>query len=155
MSTIGVFIGLLVTGQPFGIIMSGIGVIALAGIVVNNNIVLIDTFDRLKKTASSAREAILKTGAQRLRPVLLTSVTTILGLLPMASGVNIDFMAREVSVGAPSMQWWAQLSTSIVYGLGFATVLTLIVTPCALMINVHFHDWQVRRREGRKIFPST
>ena len=151
MSTIGVFVGLLVTGQPFGIIMSGIGVIALAGIVVNNNIVLIDTYDRLKETASSAREAILKTGAQRLRPVLLTSITTILGLLPMVSGVNIDFLAREVSIGAPSMQWWAQLSTSIVFGLGFATVLTLVVTPCALMIKVNFCDWQVRRREDGEI----
>jgi multidrug efflux pump len=148
MSTIGVFIGLLVTGQPFGIVMSGIGIIALAGIVVNNNIVLIDTYDRLKETASSAREAILETGAQRIRPVLLTSVTTMLGLLPMVSGVNIDFIAREVSVGAPSMQWWSQLSTSIVFGLGFATVLTLVVTPCALMIKANFHDWLVLRREG-------
>jgi multidrug efflux pump len=154
MSTIGVFIGLLVTGQPFGIVMSGIGVIALAGIVVNNNIVLIDTYDRLKETASSAREAILKTGAQRLRPVLLTTVTTILGLLPMVSGVNIDFIAREVSVGAPSMQWWSQLSTSIVFGLGFATVLTLFVTPCALMIMANFHDWWVRRREGGEVAPT-
>ncbi len=148
MSTIGVFIGLLVTGQPFGIVMSGIGVIALAGIVVNNNIVLIDTYDRLKETALSAREAILRTGAQRLRPVLLTSITTMLGLLPMVSGVNIDFIERQISVGAPSMQWWAQLSTSIVFGLGFATVLTLVVTPCALMIKVNFHDWQIKRRES-------
>jgi multidrug efflux pump len=151
MSTIGVFVGLLVTGQPFGIVMCGIGVIALAGIVVNNNIVLIDTYDRLKGTASSAREAILKTGAQRLRPVLLTSITTMLGLLPMVSGVNIDFIAREVSIGAPSMQWWSQLSTSIFFGLGFATVLTLVVTPCALMVKVNFYDWQLRRREGREI----
>jgi len=147
MSTIGVFIGLLVTGQPFGIVMSGIGVIALAGIVVNNNIVLIDTFDRLKKSATTAKEAILRTGQQRLRPVLLTSITTMLGLLPMVSGVNIDFIERQVSVGAPSMQWWAQLSTSIVFGLGFATVLTLIVTPCALMIRVNFYDWLLKRRE--------
>ncbi|MDP6108961.1 MAG: efflux RND transporter permease subunit, partial [Rhodospirillales bacterium] len=102
MSTIGVFIGLLVTNQPFGIVMSGVGVIALAGIVVNNNIVLIDTYDRLKETATTAREAILRTGAQRLRPVMLTTVTTMLGLMPMVSGVNIDFISREVSVGAPS-----------------------------------------------------
>ena len=93
----------------------------------------------------------MKTGAQRLRPVLLTSITTMLGLLPMVSGVNIDFIAREVSIGAPSMQWWAQLSTSIVFGLGFATVLTLVVTPCALMIKVNFYNWQVRRREGTRI----
>ena len=154
MSTIGVFVGLLVTGQPFGIVMSGIGVIALAGIVVNHNIVLIDTYDRLKETASSARQAILETGAQRIRPVLLTSATTMLGLLTMGSGVNIDFIAREVSVGAPSMQWWAQLSTSIVFGLGFATVLTLVVTPCALMIKANFDDWLVRQREGGEIAPT-
>jgi len=154
MSTIGVFIGLLMTGQPFGIVMSGIGVIALAGIVVNNNIVLIDTYDRLKESASTAREAILRTGAQRLRPVLLTTITTMLGLMPMVSGVNIDFIAREVSVGAPSMQWWAQLSTSIVFGLGFATVLTLVVTPCALMIRANLHDWLVRRREGGQVAPT-
>jgi multidrug efflux pump len=74
-----------------------------------------------------------------------------LGLLPMVSGVNIDFIAREVSIGAPSMQWWSQLSTSIFFGLGFATVLTLVVTPCALMVKVNFYDWQLRRREGREI----
>jgi len=146
MSTIGVFIGLLVTGQPFGIVMGGVGVIALAGIVVNNNIVLIDTYDRLKGTAATPMEAILRTGAQRLRPVLLTTVTTILGLLPMVLGVNIDFLSRQVSLGAPSMQWWAQLSTAIVFGLGFATVLTLVVTPSALMLKVNLHDWLQRRR---------
>ena len=151
MSTIGVFIGLLVTGQPFGIIMSGVGVIALAGIVVNNNIVLIDTYDRLKETAENAREAILRTGAQRLRPVLLTTITTMLGLMPMVTGVNIDFIARDVSIGAPSMQWWSQLSTAIVFGLGFATVLTLVVTPCALMIKDNVHGWLERRRQDKAV----
>ena len=146
MSTIGVFIGLLITGQPFGIVMSGIGVIALAGIVVNNNIVLIDTFDRLKVESASIRDAILKTGAQRLRPVLLTTVTTILGLMPMVMGVNIDFVNRSVNIGAPSTQWWTQLSTAIVFGLAFATVLTLIVTPCALMVRGNLADWRDRRR---------
>ncbi len=135
MSTVGVMIGLLATGQPFGIIMSGIGVIALAGIVVNNNIVLIDTFDRLRETTDSVREAILRTGAQRLRPVLLTTVTTILGLMPMVLATNIDFFSRTVQVGAPSTQWWRQLSTAIVFGLTFATLLTLVVTPSALMLR--------------------
>ncbi len=152
MSTIGVFIGLLITNQPFGIVMGGIGVIALAGIVVNNNIVLIDTFDRLKKTTGSVREAILRTGAQRLRPVMLTSVTTILGLMPMVMGLNIDFITREVSVGAPAMQWWSQLSTAIVFGLGFATILTLVVTPSALMVRGNVRDWLNRRR--KKIVPA-
>ncbi len=135
MSTIGVMIGLLVTGQPFGIVMSGVGVIALAGIVVNNNIVLIDTFDTLRTEGNSVRESILLTGAQRLRPVLLTTVTTVLGLMPMVLQLNIDFIGRTVSQGAPSTQWWVQLSTAIVFGLTFSTILTLIVTPCALMLR--------------------
>lgn len=135
MSTVGVFLGLLVFNQPFGIIMSGIGVIALAGIVVNNNIVLIDTFDRLKKDVADIEDAILRTGAQRLRPVLLTTVTTGLGLLPMMFKVNVDFVNRDVAIGAPSMQWWSQLSIAVVCGLAFATVLTLIVTPCLLKLR--------------------
>ena len=148
-STIGVFIGLLVTGQPFGIVMGGIGVIALAGIVVNNNIVLIDTYDRLYAITGDARDAILKTGAQRLRPVMLTTITTILGLLPMMLGVNIDFIARHISVGAPATQWWTQLATSIVFGLAFSTVLTLIVTPAALMWKANLAAWRNRRRALR------
>tara|TARA_R110000772_G_scaffold232445_2_gene343947 strand:- start:60294 stop:63482 length:3189 start_codon:yes stop_codon:yes gene_type:complete len=149
MSTIGVFIGLMVTAQPFGIVMTGIGVIALAGIVVNNNIVLIDTFDRLAKTATDMKGAILRTGAQRLRPVLLTSVTTVLGLMPMVLGMNIDFVNHEVTVGAPSTQWWRSLATAIVFGLAFATVLTLIVTPAALMARANFQAWRAKRR-GRR-----
>ena len=135
MSTIGVMIGLLITGQPFGIVMSGIGIIALAGIVVNNNIVLIDTFDNHMKRGLQTRDAIMITGAQRLRPVLLTTVTTILGLMPMVLQLNIDFINRVVSQGAPSTQWWVQLSTAIVFGLTFSTILTLIVTPSALMFR--------------------
>ena len=145
MSTIGVMIGLLVIGQPFGIVMSGVGVIALAGIVVNNNIVLIDTFDRLMEKTGNVREAILRTGALRMRPVLLTTVTTILGLMPMVLGVNINFVTREVLVGAPSSQWWHQLSTAIVFGLGFATLLTLVVTPSALMLRANLGAWRRRR----------
>ena len=138
MSTVGVLIGLMITGQPFGIVMSGIGVIALAGIVVNNNIVLIDTFQRLVKEAPTLEEAILRTGAQRLRPVLLTTVTTILGLMPMVLGLNVDFFDRTVLSGAPSTQWWAQLATAIVFGLAFATPLTLLVTPSALALQGRF-----------------
>ncbi|MCP4330015.1 MAG: efflux RND transporter permease subunit [Alphaproteobacteria bacterium] len=149
MSTIGVMIGLMVIGEPFGIVMSGVGVIALAGIVVNNNIVLIDTFDRLKHGTSSARQAILRTGAQRLRPVLLTTVTTVLGLMPMVLRMNVDFATREVAIGAPSTQWWTQLSTAIVFGLSFATVLTLIVTPSALMLRTNVAEWRQDRRRRR------
>lgn len=145
MSTVGVMLGLLIVGQPFGIVMSGIGVIALAGIVVNNNIVLIDTHDRLRKQISDPLQAILLTGAQRLRPVLLTSVTTILGLMPMVLQINIDFVSREVSFGSPSTQWWVQLATAIAFGLTFATVLTLIITPSALMARENFVAWRQRK----------
>jgi len=149
MSTIGVLIGLLATGQPFGIVMSGVGVIALAGIVVNNNIVLIDTFDHLKGQYADPAEAILRTGIQRMRPVLLTTATTILGLMPMMLSTNIDFVTRTVTIGAPSTQWWTQLSAAIVFGLGFATVLTLLVTPASLMLRANVHSWRKRLADRR------
>ncbi len=157
LSTVGVMLGLLLIRQPFGIVMSGVGVIALAGIVVNNNIVLIDTYDRLRQTVGDAHKAILLTGAQRLRPVLLTSVTTILGLMPMVLQTNIDFVSREITQGAPSTQWWVQLSTAIVCGLAFATVLTLIVTPCALMARANAQERRAGKRgmtEGPKGLPA-
>jgi len=141
MSTAGVLIGLMITGQAFGIVMTGVGVIALAGIVVNNNIILIDTFDFLKNKSDSVKEAIIKTGAQRLRPVLLTTTTTVLGLLPMVTMTNINFFTREVTRGSPDTQWWVQLSTAIVFGLIFATILTLIVTPSALMLKENVVNW--------------
>ena len=134
-STIGVMIGLLLSGKPFGIIMSGIGVIALAGIVVNNNIVLLDTYKELRKKGENIKSAILRTGAQRLRPVLLTTLTTFFGLIPMAIGLNINFIELELNFNSPSSQWWLQLSNAIVFGVMFSFVLTLVVTPCLIMIG--------------------
>ena len=134
-STVGVFLGLLIVQKPFGIVMSGIGVISLAGIVVNNNIVLIDTYNVLRKQGMAVKEAILRTGAQRLRPVLLTTVTTVLGLMPMVLELNINFFTREISAGSPSSQWWSQLSIAVAGGLAFATVLTLVLTPCLLALG--------------------
>ncbi|MCF7496725.1 efflux RND transporter permease subunit [Vibrio sp. L5-1] len=134
-STVGVFVGLLIFQRPFGIVMSGIGVIALAGIVVNNNIVLIDTYNQLIKRGLDKRDAILRTGVQRLRPVMLTTVTTILGLMPMVLEMNIDLINQKIEFGAPSTQWWSQLATAIAGGLAFATVLTLVLTPCLLMLG--------------------
>ncbi|OBT17260.1 acriflavin resistance protein [Vibrio sp. UCD-FRSSP16_10] len=134
-STVGVFAGLLLFQRPFGIVMSGIGVIALAGIVVNNNIVLIDTFNQLRRRGLSKEEAILRTGVQRLRPVMLTTVTTILGLMPMVLQTNVDLINQKIEIGAPSTQWWTQLATAIAGGLAFATVLTLVLTPCLLMFG--------------------
>jgi multidrug efflux pump len=137
-STVGVFLGLLTTNQPFGIVMTGIGVISLAGIVVNNNIVLIDTYNVLRKRGIDTITAVLRTGSQRLRPVLLTTITTILGLMPMVLQLNIDLFHREITSGAPSTQWWVQLATAITGGLAFATLLTLVLTPCLLVLGERF-----------------
>jgi multidrug efflux pump len=139
-STIGVLLGLLITHQPFGIVMCGIGVIALAGIVVNNNIVLIDTFNILRATGLKTHEAVLRTCAQRLRPVFLTTITTILGLVPMVLAISADFVTRQVTFGAPSTQWWKQLATAVAGGLTFATVLTLVLTPCLLVLGYRHKD---------------
>src|SRR5262249_13275608 len=144
MSTFGVLLGLLFMGQAFGVVMTGIGVIANAGVIVNNNIVLIDTYDRLRREGVAAYDAIIQTCRERARPVVLTAVTAILGVLPIAFGVNIEFLSREVTVGAPATQWWIHLSTAIVFGLGFATVLTLIVTPAALMGIENMREWRLR-----------
>ncbi len=149
MSTVGVMAGLLITGQAFGIVMTGIGVIALAGIVVNNNIVLIDTYARLVKSGMEPMEAVVRTGTQRLRPVLLTTVTTIFGLLPMVFQMNIDFVARDVAIGAPSTQWWVQLSTAVAFGLSFATLLTLFVTPSLLALGARSSAFFARRRDTK------
>ena len=148
-STVGVFLGLLLTNQPFGIVMNGIGVISLAGIVVNNNIVLIDTFDYHRRNGIPTFDAVLLTAAQRLRPVLLTAVTTILGLLPMVFKININFFTREITHGAPSTQWWTQLATSVAFGLAFATVLTLVLTPALLVMGDRFYSKSnIRKAEG-------
>lgn len=145
-STGGVLLGHLIMGKPFGVIMSSVGVITLAGIVVNNNIVLIDTFNIFRSRGETAFDAILRTCAVRLRPVMLTTVTTIVGLMPMVMGVNINLIDREVSIGAPSSQWWTQLASSVAGGLAFATVLTLLLTPSLLMVQANVSERLSRRR---------
>ena len=140
MSTIGVFLGLLIMGQPFGIVMSGIGVIALAGVVVNNNIVLIDTYDRLRHEGWDKMEAVLQTCRERARPVVLTALSAILGVMPIAFGLGLEIFHHETTINAPSTQWWISLSGAIVFGLAFATALTLIVTPAALMVFSRSND---------------
>lgn len=134
MATIGVFLGLLITGQSFVIVMSGIGVIALAGVVVNNNIVLIDTYDRLRREGWTKMDAVLQTCRERARPVVLTAMSAILGVLPIAFGLGLELFHHETTISAPSTQWWMALSSAIVFGLAFATLLTLVVTPAALMV---------------------
>jgi multidrug efflux pump subunit AcrB len=149
MSMVGVFLGLLIMDLRFGIIMTGIGCISLAGVVVNNAIVLIDYIEKLRQWGMPMREALLTAGARRLRPVLLTAVTTILGLIPLATGVNIDFrkilgertLQGVVEIGSETSQWWSPMAWAVIFGLGVATVMTLVVVPCmyALMSRIHDH----------------
>ena len=135
LSTGGVFFGLWLAGRPFGIVMSGLGIIALAGIVVNNNIVLIDTYNEYLKKGYASRNAAYHAGIVRFRPVILTAVTTILGLVPMVFEMTILFSKRTVLIGAPSSQWWTDLSSTIAGGLTFTTALTLLATPALLVLG--------------------
>ena len=130
LSTAGVLLGLLTTGQTFSVILTGVGIVALAGIIVNNNIVLIDTFNYLRAKHSDwdIREVIVQTGVQRLRPVFLTTFTTGCGLLPLAMHVSIDLIGSEIEVGGPITSQWVKLANAIVFGLSFGTILTLVVT---------------------------
>jgi multidrug efflux pump len=136
MSTVGVLLGLLTTGQPFSVMLTGIGIVALAGIIVNNNIVLIDTFNVLRREHPEwqIREVIVHTGIQRLRPVFLTTFTTGFGLLPLAMNISFDLLSAEIEIGGPIASQWAGLASTIVFGLSFATILTLIVTPAMLAL---------------------
>ncbi|MES0808319.1 efflux RND transporter permease subunit [Roseibium sp. SCPC15] len=134
MSVMGVLLGMMLTGQKFSIIMTGTGVVALAGIVVNNAIVLIDTYNRFRHDGFEPLDAILKTSGQRIRPILLTTVTTIIGLIPMATAVNLDFFTQTVAVGGITAIWWIQLSTAVISGLAFSTILTLIMIPVMIAV---------------------
>jgi multidrug efflux pump len=134
-STGGVLLGLLISGNAFSLINCGIGTIALAGIVVNNNIVLIDTFNQFRRIGTPPLEAMTRTCAERFRPVLLTTITTVCGLLPMALAWNIDLLNQEFSVGGPGTQWWQEMSTAIVGGLVFSTILTLFLTPSLIILQ--------------------
>ena len=135
LSTTGVLIGMLVMGQTFSIIMTGTGIVALAGIVVNNNIVLIDTYQEFSRYMPRA-EAITRTAEARIRPVLLTTITTMAGLAPMMFGLSLDFVNGGYSFDSPTALWWKQLATAVVFGLGIATVLTLVFTPSMLALRI-------------------
>ena len=135
LSTTGVLWGMLIMDQTFSIIMTGTGIVALAGIVVNNNIVLIDTYQEYERYMPRI-EAIIRTAQDRIRPVLLTTITTMAGLAPMMFGLSLDFGGGGYTVDSPTALWWKQLATAVVFGLGIATVLTLMVTPSLLAMRV-------------------
>jgi len=150
-STIGVFLGLLIFRMDFVVIMTMIGIISLAGVVVNNAIVLIDFIELKKKRRKEELglerlpmeevvKAIAEAGKTRLRPVLLTAITTVLGLIPLAVGINIDFIKffqtydADFYIGGDSVMFWGPLSWTIIYGLTFATFLTLVVVPVMYLL---------------------
>ncbi|MEO1677459.1 MAG: efflux RND transporter permease subunit [Pseudomonadota bacterium] len=147
LSTTGVLIGMMVMEQPFSIIMTGTGIVALAGIVVNNNIVLIDTYQEFSRFMPKI-EAIIRTAEARIRPVLLTTITTMAGLAPMMFGLSLDFFGGGYSVDSPTALWWKQLATAVVFGLGIATVLTLVLTPSLLALRVWAGEGAYRLSRG-------
>ena len=153
MSTAGVLLGLLILDAAFSAILTGVGVVALAGIVVNNNIVLIDTYNHLRREHPELTyiDLIVRTGAQRLRPVMLTTVTTVFGLLPLASNYSIDFLNREIVHGGQLSSFWVPLSQAIVSGLTFATLLTLIATPAMLALPPQAKALFQRMRLGERL----
>ena len=140
LSTVGALTGLLITGQVFSVIMSGLGIVSLAGIIVNNSIVLIDTFNRLKNDAKNLNEAILHSAAQRLRPIVLTTTTTMVGLTPVALQITIDWFGRSVEVGGLMSAWWVPFSTAVIWGLGFSSLLTLFLIPTLLALPKHLKE---------------
>ena len=155
LSTVGVLLGLIVFRMPFGIVMSGVGVISLAGVVVNNAIVLIDYIDVLRKRdGMSRREAIVMGGKTRFRPVILTAVTTVLGLVPLAIGLNFDFiglysrLAPDFYWGGEQAAWWGPMAIAVIAGLTFATFLTLLLVPVMYSLLDDFDDW-IRRHFTR------
>jgi len=145
LSLIGVLWGLLLTGTPFGIIMTGIGVISLAGVVVNNAIVLIDYINQLRERGMTSHDAVVRAGITRFRPVMLTAVTTVLGLVPMALGMTIDFGRMRVLMGGPSSGFWGPMAVAVIFGLTFATLLTLVMVPTFYTIREDIGGWLVAR----------
>ena len=153
LSLIGVLWGLLLTGTPFGIIMTGLGVISLAGVVVNNAIVLLDYVQQLLDRGLSVNDALVEAGLTRFRPVLLTAITTTLGLVPMAMGISIDFTRMKLVIGSTSAQWWGPMAVAVIFGLSFATLLTLVMVPTLYSIYDEISGW-VRRRGRKAVKPA-
>jgi multidrug efflux pump len=151
LAMIGALLGMLIMGETFSIIMSGTGMLALAGIVVNHNIVLIDTFRRLRQSGMDPIEAVIRSSAQRLRPVFLTTITAIGGLLPMMLAVEINFWTREVTFGGPDSSMWVQMSTAIIFGLAFSKMITLGLVPALLALPYRLREASAARRARRSM----
>ncbi len=155
MSMIGVLLGLLVTGTPFGIIMTGLGVISLAGVVVNNAIVLLDYAEQLHATGMPRRTLLLVTGMRRLRPVALGAVTTVIGLVPTVIGYGFDVRRFGFVSGGESSAWWRPMGIAVMAGLTFATFLTLVLVPVLYDLLLDLRERRARRRSELPEFGST
>ncbi len=140
LSTVGALTGLLITGQVFSVIMSGLGIVSLAGIIVNNSIVLIDTYNRLKDDEVDPIETIIHSAAQRLRPIVLTTATTMIGLTPVALQITIDWFGRSIEFGGLMSAWWVPFSTAVIWGLGFSSLLTLFLIPTLLALPIYIKN---------------
>jgi multidrug efflux pump subunit AcrB len=153
LSLVGVLWGLIITGTPFGVIMTGLGVISLAGVVVNNAIVLLDYVGQLREEGMEVEEALVHAGLVRFRPVMLTAVTTILGLVPMAVGISIDFVNMKLLIGSQSAEWWGPMAIAVIFGLLFATVLTLVMVPTfyGIVEDMKRLPGRIRRRFGKDV----
>jgi len=147
-----VFMGLAICHMPFGVIMTGVGVVSLAGVVVNNAIVLVDYTDQLVKRGMAVNDAIIAAGATRLRPVLLTAVSTVLALIPMVTGVSYDFHQWKIQWVSESSQFWSSMAAAVIFGLGLATMLTLVVVPVLYSLAVGVGPWVIgiARKAWRK-----
>jgi multidrug efflux pump subunit AcrB len=151
-SIIGVLVGMAIFNMDFSVIMMGVGIVALAGIVVRNGILLVEFTDILRERGMEVREAVIEAGRIRMTPVLLTATATILGLMPLAVGFNIDFETLfthgdpKIFFGGDSVAFWGPLSWTIIFGLGFATFITLIILPV-----MYLKGWQVKKWWGNKL----
>lgn len=147
----GVFLGLWICDMPFGVLMTGIGCISLAGVVVNNAIVLLDFINKLRDRGLPLEDAVVTAGIVRFRPVMLTATTTVLGLVPMALGISFDFKSFQWTSGGETAQWWGSMAVAVIFGLTFATVLTLVVVPTLYTYAVNISDFVMRRPPAKPI----
>ena len=156
MSTAGVLLGLVIMGKPFSAVLTGVGVVSLAGIVVNHNIILISAYNHLRREHPELDyvSLIVRAGAQRVRPVMLTTIVTILGLLPMAFNISIDFVNRNIVLGSQMSMFWVPLSQAIVWGLTFATALTLLCTPAMMALPYSMKRLFTRRPRSAPPAPA-
>jgi multidrug efflux pump len=152
-SIIGVFLGVSIFGMTISVVMTGIGIIALAGVVVRNGILLVEFSDMLLEQGLSIHDAVVEAARTRMTPVLLTATAAILGLIPLAFGFNIDFAGLfthfkpHIYFGGDNVAFWGPLSWTMIFGLGFATVITLILVPCMYLIRYNMKEWVRKRRE--------